>query len=140
MVEFEKILKAFKKDEKICFVCHSLSCVFTLHLLEKYGLKLDCAIFVAPFLEKLHHVWEIDLVNDSFYKTDFDFRKLQKQITDSYGLYSDNDPYVDQKYALDFINKMKSQKILVRGAKHMSASAGFTKFPLVLELCKTRIS
>lgn len=45
-------------------------------------------------------------------------------------------PYLED-IALDFANKVGSNKIFVKDAGHMGGI--FTKFPLVLELCKTRI-
>jgi predicted alpha/beta hydrolase family esterase len=136
---FEKIAGTLKKDEKPCFISHSLGCLFSLHLVDKYSLQLDSAIFVSPFLEKLGRSWQIDLVNKSFYKTDFDFVKLQKLIPISYVLYSDNDPYVASKYPVGFAQKLGSSLIFVRKAGHMNIEFGFKTFPLVFELCKTRL-
>ncbi len=73
---FEKIMKGFKKGEKLCFVGHSLGPLFILHVVEKYGIKLDSAIFVSPFLDSLGN-WKVDIVNKTFYKTDFDWKKLK---------------------------------------------------------------
>lgn len=148
--KFQKLsiwLKTFKEDilsrldetEPLCFVGHSLANVFVLHLVEKFNLKLDCALFASPFLEKLHGIWQIDLVNESFYRTDFDFEKLKKNIPVSYSIYSEIDPYVAKKYAFDFAKKTNSQMILVNNGKHFNSDAGFNDFPLLLELCKTRL-
>ncbi|MEI7604045.1 MAG: alpha/beta fold hydrolase [bacterium] len=131
------IPNAFKEGE-LCFVGHSIGCLFILHLLERYNIKLDSAIFVSPFLNKLNKSWQIDLVNESFYKSDFDFEKINKLVDISYSLYSDNDPYVDINDSLEFIEKTESLPILVRGGEHMNDESGFQSFPLVEELCKTR--
>ena len=139
MKVFDEVCKSFKKGEKLCFVAHSLSPLFVLHLVDKYGLQLDSAIFVAPFLESLSGSWQIDHVNKSFYKTDFDFKKLRKFIPLSYTLYSDNDPYVDKKFSIDFANKMESSLIFVKRAGHMNLEVNLNEFPLVFELCKTRL-
>lgn len=136
--EFYKQHFSSPSQEKICFIGHSLACVFILHILEKYNLQLDSAIFVAPFLDKLEGVWQIDNVNDTFYKSDFDFEKLQKLIPISYSLYSSNDPYVPIEKALTFAKKLTSSLIEVKNAGHFNIDAGFPPFPLVLELCKTR--
>ncbi|MBI3955130.1 serine hydrolase family protein, partial [Candidatus Gottesmanbacteria bacterium] len=122
-----------------CFVAHSLGCVFVLHALEKFAVQLDSAIFVSPFLEKLKKAWQIDHANQSFYKTDFDFEKLKKLIPISYVLYSDNDPYVDKKYSQEFAGKLGGSPILVSKAGHMNAAVNLNEFPLVLELCKSRL-
>lgn len=134
----ESVLPTLKTDESICFVGHSLAPVFILHMVSQYNLQIDSAIFVAPFLEHLDKSWQIDVVNKSFYKIDFDFEKLQKLIPLSYVLYSDNDPYVPIEKSEDFAKKTNSSKIIVKGAQHFNESAGYTEFPLILELCKSR--
>lgn len=135
---FEKTMKVFKKGEKLCFVGHSLSPVFILHIVEKYKIKLDCAIFVSPFMRDIGD-WRFDIVNKTFYKTNFDWEEIRKYIPVSYVLYSDNDPYVDKKYPLEFAEKMGSSLVFVKRAGHMNREVNLNEFPLVLELCKTRI-
>ncbi|HLD57803.1 MAG TPA: alpha/beta fold hydrolase [archaeon] len=139
LAAFDKIYKTFKKDDKLCFVGHSLGCLFILHAVSKYNIKLDSVIFVSPFLEKLNKQWQIDLVNKTFYKKDFDFEKLKALIPVSYVLYSDNDPYVDKKYPLDFAKSINSSPIFVKKAGHMNLEVNLNEFPLVYELCKTRL-
>jgi len=136
---FSKLEKSIKSKDKLCFIAHSLSPIFILHALEKLSIQLDSAIFVCPFLRELKKSWQIDHVNSTFYKTNFNFKKLRKLIPISYTLYSDNDPYVDPKYAIEFADKLGSSKIIVKGAGHMNKEAGFVKLPLVYELCRTRL-
>lgn len=135
----ESFQKQFKKGEKICFIGHSLGCVFILHLVERYKITLDCAIFGSPFLSRLNSDWQFDLVNKSFYKKDFDFALLKKLIPTSYVLYSNNDPYVDIQSPLEFAQKLESSHIQVKQAGHLNSEVNLTEFPLVLELCKSRL-
>ncbi len=139
---FEKeVLKKIRKGEKLCFVGHSLGPLFILHVLEKYNIKLDSAIFVSPFLKSLGGQWQIETVNKTFYKKGFDWKKLKELIPVSYVLYSDNDPYVSKKYSLEFAQKLGSSIIFVKGAAHMNINkiVNLNEFPLVLELCKSRL-
>jgi uncharacterized protein len=135
---FQKTVK-IDSDEKYCFVGHSIGPLFILHLIEKLNISIDSAIFVCPFLEKLHRSWQIDAVNSTFYKTDFEFGRLKKQIPTSYVIYSDNDPYVDLKYSTDFADCLSCSKILVTGGGHLNGKAGFREFPLIYDLCMTRL-
>ncbi len=135
--EFEKARKSFRK-EKLVFIGHSLGPLFMLHAVQKYNIKLDSAIFVSPFMDKLN-AWEFDNVNYSFYRKDFDFKKLQRLIPVSYALFSDNDPYVPFGKSRKFAEKMNSSIIIVKGGGHLNSEAGLADFPLVLELCKTRL-
>lgn len=137
---FEKeVLSQCKRNGRLCFVAHSLGCVFVLHVLEKYRLTLDSAIFVSPFLENLNTKWQIDHANSTFYKSKFDFGRLKKSVPVSYVLYSDNDPYVDRKISSNFARKLGSSAIIVHRSGHMNSEVNLNEFPLVYELCKTRL-
>src|SRR3989344_2512387 len=136
---FEQYLPEIKEAKIFCFVGHSLGPLFILHAVEKYNLKLDSAIFISPFLEKLNTEWQFDVVNSSFYKTDFNFEKLKKLIPTSYVLISDNDPYAPNQRSVEFAGKLGSSTITVRQAAHMNSEVNLNEFPLVLELCKSRI-
>lgn len=137
--EFETILKSFKKNEKLCFVGHSLGPLFILHIVSRYNIQLDSAIFVCPFLEKLNKSWQIDHVNASFYSASFDFNALRKHIPISYVLYSNDDPYVDQRFSEEFGQKLGSSMILVKRAGHMNSEVNLNDFPLIMDLCITRL-
>ena len=141
LIAFEKqVLPKIKKGDKLAFIGHSLGPLFILHVVDKFNIQLDSAIFVSPFLRDIGGKnWQFYEVNKTFYKTDFDFRKLQKLIPVSYVLYSDTDPYVDKKYFLEFAKKMDSSTILVKKAGHLNAAVNLNEFPLVYELCKTRL-
>lgn len=137
---FAPIVKNFKKGEKLCFVGHSLGCVFILHAVTTFKLKLDSAIFVVPFMDKLgEKYWQFDHVNGTFYRTSWDFDKLKKQIPTSYVLHSDNDPYVDRNHSLIFSKALDSSIIFVKRAGHMNSEVNLNEFPLVFELCNTRL-
>lgn len=137
---FEPIIKTFHKEEKLCFVGHSLAPVFILRVVDRFTIQLDSAMFVSPFLDYLHskEFWQFDYVNASFYKTDFDFEKLKRLIPVSYVLFGDNDPYVDRKYPLEFGEKMGSIVKEIKNGGHLNAESGYKEFPLLLDLCIAR--
>jgi len=141
MSTFEtEVLPQLNRHKKICFVGHSLGNVFILHVLSKHKIKLDCAIFVSPCLDKLGLVpWQYDKVNTTFYKTDFDFDALTKLVPTSYVLYSDTDPYIEPRRALHFAKVMNSSPIFVKHAGHLNAEVNLNEFPLVFDLCVTRL-
>lgn len=139
---FEKeVLPKLKKRDKLCFIGHSLSPVFILHSVDKYNIKLDSAIFVSPFMDRLNNpsLWQFNLVNKTFYKTDFNFEKIKKLIPVSYVLYSSNDPYVNKNHSILFARALDSSTILVKRAGHMNSEVNLNEFPLVYELCKSRL-
>lgn len=135
----DSVLPALEIDQPLRFVGHSLASVFILHMVEKYNVQLDSAIFVAPFLEHLGRSWQIDVVNKSFYKTDFDFEKLQQLIKKRIAVFTDNDPYVPQEKFEEFVTLTKSETVVIPHGGHLNADTGFTTFPKLLDLCKTRM-
>jgi len=135
---FDKIRKDFKQGEELCFIGHSLSPLFILHAIDRYNIQLDSAIFVSPFLKRVN-IWQFDLVNKTFYKTDFNFQKLRRLIPISYVLYSDNDPYVEKYQPIGFAKRMGSSLLFVKHAGHMNLEVNLNEFPLIFELCKTRL-
>ncbi|MBI5614552.1 alpha/beta hydrolase [Candidatus Gottesmanbacteria bacterium] len=141
METFEKeVLPHLSTSKKICFIGHSLGNLFILHVLSKHKIKLDCAIFVCPCLDRLGLVpWQYDMVNTSFYKTDFDFAMLVKQAPTSYVLYSDTDPYIEPRRALHFAKVLESSPIMVKRAGHLNSGVNLNEFPLVFDLCTTRL-
>ncbi|PIY69211.1 hypothetical protein COY90_01970 [Candidatus Roizmanbacteria bacterium CG_4_10_14_0_8_um_filter_39_9] len=136
---FEKILSTLEGKDKLCFVGHSLGPLFIVHVVQKYNIQLDCAIFVSPFLENPPGVWQFDLVNKTFYSVGFDFEKLKKLIPVSYVLHSDSDPYVNMNQSVLFGKAMDSSIIFVRKAGHMGGDVKLGEFPLVFDLCTTRL-
>lgn len=139
---FEKEIYPQIKNEEVVFVAHSLGPVFLLHLIEKFDLKINAAIFVSPFLSlenSSEQFWQINLVNESFLGRNFDFEKIKKSIKDSFVLYSENDPYVPAEVSIEFADKLGASKISVFGAKHMNDEVHLDDFPLILELCKSRL-
>jgi uncharacterized protein len=137
----DEVLPKLNKNEKLVMIGHSLGCVFILHVVEKFKLNLDCAIFVSPFMDELksQEFWQFDVVNRSFYKTDFDFEKLKNSLGDTYVLYSDNDPYVSKTHSILFANALGSSTILVRKASHLNSEVNMNEFPLIVDLCASRM-
>ena len=140
---FQKyVLPQLKKDDKLCFVAHSLGPLFALHCITRFNLQLDSAIFVAPTfgIPKGKVPWQFDVANDSFDCHNFDFDTLQKKVPVSYVLYSDNDPLVSNNESVLFGKAMNSSLIYVRRAGHMNVdTANLNEFPLVFDLCCSRL-
>jgi len=139
---FEKnILPQLDGKEKLCFVGHSLGPLFILHLVDKYKIKIDSAIFVSPFLDQLPNTpWQLAKANKTFFKTDFDFDRLKKFIPISYALCSDKDPYIPNHQFKLFAKAMDSSVIYVKNAGHLNAEVNLNEFPLVFDLCCSRIN
>lgn len=138
---FIPIAKTFKKEDRLCFIGHSIAPVFILHVVSTFHIQLDSAFFVCPFMTwlKSEKFWQFDFVNAGFYKTDFDFQTLRKLIPISYVLRSDNDPYVPIERCNEFVHNLGSKEIVIHNGAHLNDETGWTSFPLLVDLCKQRI-
>lgn len=129
------------KGRQLVLVAHSLGPLFALHLIDRFDFNVDCLIAVSPFfqLDSQRIPEQISRVNQTFYRQDFDFDKIKRHVKAVYVLYSENDPYVPKATSLVFAAKLGASAIMVRGAGHMNADINMNEFPLVLELCKSRV-
>jgi len=130
------ILSHLDRSEPVVFFGHSLSPVFILHVIDHFNLQTKGAVFASPFLEALNKqgAWQFDVVNRTFYKSDFNWEKLARLITHSYVLYGTDDPYVPNTFPIEFGSKLQSTIIPVEGGKHLGDT--HKEFPLVLDLFK----
>ena len=125
------------KSQPTVVIGHSLAPLFMLHMITKYDLKLKGLIAVSPFFtipEDLK-LWQFWAVNKTFYKTNFDDRKLKSLVYDVHVVYGDDDPYVPQKEILKFARALAAKTHVVPGGGHCGSI--FKEFPLVLDLSLT---
>lgn len=122
------------KNQEFVFIGHSLAPLFFLHLLEKYDLKVNKAIFVSPFfeLEDKLDIWQFYPVNKDFYKTNFDFQLIKNKIKQSFVVYGDNDPYVPSSQPKEFAKKLKAKELVIINGGHCGSV--FTEFPEILAI------
>lgn len=122
------------KNTPTSFIGHSIAPIFTLHMLNKYDFKLDKAIFVAPFfnIPDRPEIWQFYPVNKTFYSYEFDFDKIKNQITKSYVVYGDNDPYVPPTEPPLFAEKLSAEIHVVPAGLHCGGN--FKEFPLLTKL------
>lgn len=137
---FMPFAESLIRENNLCFIGHSLGPLFILHVLSKWKIQLKNAIFVCPFLEDLHKDWQFYVVNKTFYKTNFNYHALKEQIPQSTVIYSSNDPYVENRYSIDFANHLRSGLVKIKNGGHLNNDSGYTTFPLVIDLCKKMIA
>jgi hypothetical protein len=128
--KFEKDIQPWLGNERPIIIAHSLSPLFVLHLVDKLNIKLKAAIFVSPFYQTVPAEGPYDIANRTFYYTDFDWNKIVDSIEYRFVFYSDNDPFIDQVYFQNFINKTQSQSIVIHSRGHLGEE--LEEFPEVL--------
>lgn len=133
----ENWLKVFKKyekniDEHTIMIGHSIAPAFMLTLLEKIDNPIKAAFFISPFINLLENP-EFDVINETFINKDFDWEKIKVHCAHFSIFHSDNDPYVPLEKAQQVAEKLNIKVQVISGAGHFNTSAGYDRFPLLLE-------
>ena len=106
-----------KPDEDTILVGHSIGCATIMRYLESLGEaeKVGGAVFVAGFTEDLG----FDEIHN-FFETPLDFDEIRSHLPQLTAIYSDDDPYVDVKYAKVLEEELGVQTVLLKQMKHFS--------------------
>jgi predicted alpha/beta hydrolase family esterase len=119
----------YKLDANSIIISHSLGVPFTLTLLEKH--KAKTTFLVAGFTGALNN--DFDARMNTIAQRKFNWEKINQNCKSFYLFYSDNDPYVPIEKAEELAKKLGIDPILIKNAGHFNESAGYTKFPILLE-------
>ena len=128
------VFEGYKKylNEDSIMVGHSLGCPFILDLLETINVKIKSAFLVAPFANLLG-IEYVDNLNKTFVDKKFDWNKIKENGSEFYIYYSDNDPYIPEKEAIEILKNTQGIERRVNNAGHFNLKAGYDKFELLLE-------
>jgi len=121
--------------EQAILIGHSVGGLFMLSLLEKY--KIKAAFFVASFPGLPGNRFDEGMKTFAPpIRADFDWQKIQTNCHRFFVYHGDNDPYVGLGTAQKLARNLHAKLQLVKGAGHFNGSAGYLKFPLLLEEIK----
>ena len=122
MPKLDKWLRATKEivgkpDKNTYLIGHSLGNITIFRYLEslKNNEKIGGTVLVAGFTDNLGYK-EIS----SFFKKPVDFKKIKNHCDKFIAIHSDNDPYVDLKYADIFKEKLGARIIIKHDKGHFS--------------------
>lgn len=132
---WSKILKAYLEigyiTEDTTFITHSLGGIFIIKFIIENKIKVKKIITVAGF-NNLEFNDDMNLYN-SFYIEDNQLAKIKDYCQEIISIYSDNDLYVPIEDALNFVNQVSSDKILIKNAGHFNEKSGYTEFKELLK-------
>lgn len=112
--------KIGKPNEELYLIGHSLGCITIMRYLEslKDNQKIGGVVFVAGFSENIGY----DEIQ-SFFETSVDLEKIKSKSKNGFAaIFSDNDPYVDLKYADIFKEKLEAEVIIKSNMGHFSGA------------------
>jgi len=138
----ETWLKVFEKYDKYLndetiLIGHSLGPSFILNILERTDKKIKATFLVSGFTGLLNH--DIDKINGTFTDRMFDWKKIKTNCSRFHVINSDNDPYVPLVKGKDLARKLGTELIILKNAGHINAAAGYTRFPMLLEMVKKEL-
>ena len=125
-------------DEQTIIVGHSLGGAFLLRLLEKITTKIAAAIIVAgPVGIRPIRNWESD---QPFIDHPFAWETIRGHARQFIVFHSDNDPYVGLGNGKEAAKQLGVDLTFIPNAGHFNRTAGYTKFPELLDQIKISMS
>lgn len=109
-------------DEDTYLIGHSVGCITILRYLESLeeGQKVGGVVLVAGFTDDLNGVREIADELSNFFETPLDWGKIKLGAGKFTAIHSDNDPFVDLRYAKEFEEKLDAKVIIKNAMNHFS--------------------
>ena len=115
----------------LIIIGHSLGATTACDYLETIKTPISKFISVSGFGEDYN-----EEINSYFLREkNIDYNKVVSNSLKRIVIYGDNDPYVPQKTMENFAAEIKADDVyVVENGGHLSTGAGFTQFPLLLDL------
>lgn len=130
-VIYESLLNVNLSD--LVIVAHSLGVASALDFLETIDTSIRGFISVGGFGED----YGSELNSDFMKEKEIDFKKVTQNINRSFVIYGDNDPHVPQESLARLAVSLHVEPTIIPHGGHLNTDAGFTKFPLLLEIINT---
>ena len=122
-------------DDELFLIGHSVGCIAIMRYLETLpeGQRVGGVVLVAGYTDDLKYK---ELEN--FFQTQIDFEKIKAKSKNGFvAIHSDNDPYVDLKYADILKEKLGAEVIVKHAMGHFSGAieneASCTQLPDVIQ-------
>lgn len=119
--KYEDNIKPWINNEDFIFIGHSLSPLFLLHLIEKFDLKVKAGILVSPFFERIPIDGPYDIANLTFYKKNFDWKKIRNNIKKRFVIHGDNDPFINPEISQNAIKNISAEEIIINNGGHLGS-------------------
>ena len=126
--EFDKL----EIDEDTTIIAHSIGSIFVCKYLITNKIKVKKLVFVCGFNNYLGIDADYDAVNGPMFIDNLE--DIKKYCNDIVCFYSDDDPYVAYDAEKAFADTIATRQICLKGAGHINAERGYTKFEEILEV------
>lgn len=123
------LLKNIDHSELI-IIGHSLGVTTALDYLETCSQKIKLLVSVSGF----HQDYGLELNSNFLSEKNIDLNTVKQNCTHFTVIYGDNDPYVPQTTLQALADGLDSPPIIIKKGGHLNTSAGYLKFPLLLDI------
>ena len=127
--ELQKLVSDVDFSE-LTIVGHSLGVPAALDLVEAEEKKIVGLISVSGFGDD----YSADLNSYFMRERNIDYKKVRSLTKKRYVIYGDDDPYVPQEILRKLADDLGVEPKAIKQGGHLNTRAGYTKFPLLLEL------
>lgn len=129
--------KAFQRhvrmlDDDTVMVGHSVGCAFIIRVLEQNDVRIRAGFLVSGFARPVGHPF--DKITMSFIGEPVDWEKVRSRCPEWHVINSDNDPYVTAERGRELAAHLGAEQVVVKGAGHFNARAGYRTFPLLRDM------
>jgi hypothetical protein len=131
LAEISKALDGTDLNQLV-IVGHSLGVTTALDFIEQADGPIDGLVSVSGFAED----YGADLNSYFLSQKTINFDKVKTKLNWSAVLYGDDDPYVPQTVLRQVAEALGVQATVIPKGGHLNTEAGFTEFPLLLEIIK----
>ena len=121
---------------RLIIVAHSLGVPSALDFIESLSGKIAGLISVSGFADD----YGAKLNSYFMAEKEIDFGKVNESLQHASVIYGDNDPYVPQSSLKLLADNLGVKPIVIKEGGHLNTDAGYTSFPLLLDVIQEMIS
>ena len=136
--EWEKVLDEYLSKEIIhtntIIISRCLGSRFILKYLAARNVNIKAFISIAAFLENSVGKPDVDLALKKFAVTNDELEKSIDLISYRFAIYGDKDYLNNVEKLENFADKIKANKVFVKGMGHCGNSSGVKSIPQVVEI------
>lgn len=130
----DEYLEKKQINEETIIVAHSIGALFIPKYLSAKNIKIHTYISIAGFLEDHSGREDLKEVLTRFQVSDEDFENLIKLTKNRYSIFSDNDHLNPQEELERYAEKIKAEKVFIKGVGHCGRKSGVKELPEVVKI------
>jgi predicted alpha/beta hydrolase family esterase len=121
------------KLSELVIVGHSLGATTAIDFAEQATGPIKALVSVSGLVSD----YGAELNSYFLRQKSINFSKVRRNLSQSFVLFGDNDPYVPQKALHEVAIQLNVRPIIIPDGGHLNTEAGFTTFPKLLEVIES---